>query len=122
MRRDIHGLFEDIHEAAGFIADDTAGLSFDEFEQDRRVRQVVERNFEFIGEAVNRLRQHDPSLVDQISAYRQFVSFCNALIHGYDVIDYAVVRHAVHESLPVLRTEIDQLLRESEQPSEPIKE
>ena len=114
MRRDIHGLLEDIHEAAGFIVDDTTGLSFDEFEQDRRVRQLVERNFEIIGEAVNRLRQHDPSLVDQISADRQIVSFRNA----FDVIDYAVVWRAVQESLPVLRTEIDQLLRESEQPSE----
>ena len=52
---------EQIHEAAGYIEVDTAGLTFDAFMADRRTRQVVERNFEIIiGEAVNRLRRHAP--------------------------------------------------------------
>jgi len=112
MRRDVVGLLEDIREAAGFIAEDTAGLSFEAFEQDRRVRQLVERNFEIIGEAVNRLRRHEPELVERISAYRQIIGFRNALIHGYDVIDYPTVWRAVQESLPVLRAEVDALLGE----------
>ena len=115
MRRDILALLEDIREAAAFIADDTAGLTFTAFEQDRRSRQLVERNFEIIGEAVNRLRRHDPDLVERISAYRRIIGFRNELIHGYDAIDYPTVWRAVQESLPVLRAEVEALLREAEE-------
>ncbi len=115
MRRETLGLLEDIRDAAKFIVDDTAGVTFDGFIGDRRTRQLVERNFEIIGEAVNRLRRHDPTIVERISAYRQVVAFRNVLIHGYDVIDYPTVWLAVQDSLPVLRAEVEQLLREVDQ-------
>ena len=60
MPPDIIGTLEDILEAAGYIEVDTAGLTMEAFEEDRRTRQAVERNFEIIGEAVNRLRRHAP--------------------------------------------------------------
>jgi uncharacterized protein with HEPN domain len=113
MRPDTLGLLEDIRDAAQFIADDTAGMTFEAFERDRRTRQLVERNVEIIGEAVSRLRRHDPTLVARITAHNQIVGLRNALIHGYDVIDYPIVWRAVHESLPVLRAEVDRLLREA---------
>ena len=115
MRLDSLGLLKDIRNTAQFIADDTAGMSFDAFLADRRSRQLVERNFEIIGEAVNRLRRHDPAIVARISAHNQIVGLRNALIHGYDVIDYPAVWRTVQESLPVLRSEVEQLLRESEE-------
>ena len=87
MRRDLLGLLRDIHAAAQFIVDDTTGMTFDAFAADRRTRQLVERNFEIIGEAINRLRRHDPAVASRISGYNQIVSLRNALIHGYDVID-----------------------------------
>ena len=77
---------------------------------------MVERNFEIIGEAVNRLRRHDPDVVERISAYRQIVGFRNVLVHGYDVIDNPTVWRAVQESMPVLRVEVERLLREAEGP------
>ncbi len=115
MRRDTLGLLEDRRDAAKFIADDTAEVTFDGFLSDRRTRQLVERNLEIIGEAVNRLRRHDPSVVERISAYRQVVAFRNVLVHGYDVIDYPTVWRAVQDSLPGLRAEVEQLLREAAQ-------
>ncbi len=113
MRRDTLGLLEDIRDAAEYIADDTAGMAFGIFLDDRRTRQLVECNFEIIGEAVNRPPRHDPDSADQISAYRRIVDLRNALIHGYDVIDYQTLWHAVRESLPVLRAEVDRLVREA---------
>ena len=114
MRRDTLGLLEDIRNAARFIAEDTAGITLDAFEGDRRTRQLVERNFEIIGEAVNRLRRHDPAIAAHISAHEQIVAFRNVLIHGYDVIDYPTVWRTVQESLPVLRAEVERVLREVE--------
>ena len=112
MRPDIIGVLEDIQEAAGYIAEDTTGLAFEAFARDRPKRQVVERNFEIVGEAVNRLRRQAPEVAQRITAHRQIVDFRNFLIHGYDAIDYPTVWQAVTELLPILRAEVDLLLRE----------
>lgn len=114
MQPDILGLLEDIQEAIGFIAEDTSGISFDTFKDDRRRRQAVGWNFAIIGEAVNRLRHHAPDIAEQISAVRQIVDFRNAILHGYDVIDNARVWQVINESLPVLKIEVEQLLHEEE--------
>ena len=113
MPPDTLGVLEDIRDAAHYIVDDTAGMAFAEFERDRRARQLVERNFEIIGEAVNRLRRHAPLIAEQITAHGKIVAFRNALIHGYDTIDYQAVWRAVQDALPILRAEVEQLLGEA---------
>ena len=50
MPPDTVGVLEDIRDAAQYIVDDTAGMTFVEFERDRRTRQLVERNFELIAQ------------------------------------------------------------------------
>jgi uncharacterized protein with HEPN domain len=114
MPPDITGTLEQIHEAAGYIEADTAGLTFKAFEADRRTRQLVERNFEIIGEAVNRLRRHAPEVVEQISACNKIVGLPNVLIHGYYRVDYPALWITVQESLPVLRAEVETLLLQAE--------
>jgi uncharacterized protein with HEPN domain len=57
MRLDTLGTLFDIREAAQFIANDTADATNERFLRDRRMRQLVERNFITIGEAINRLRR-----------------------------------------------------------------
>jgi len=89
-------------------------MTFDAFMQDRLLRQAVERNFDIIGEAVNRLSNRDPEVVARISVPEQIVSFRNAIIHGYDVIDYPTVWQAIHSSLPVLQAEVEALLNATE--------
>lgn len=44
-------------EAIANIEADTAGSDFEKFRQDRRIRQLVERNLEIISEASRRLPQ-----------------------------------------------------------------
>ena len=118
MRHKVPGLLVDIRDAARYIAEDTAGHSFESFRADRRVRQVVERNFEIIGEALRRLSRDDPVLAGRITAYQRVIGLRNALIHGYDVINYPTVWHTIQESLPLLRAEVDLLLREAEAETE----
>ena len=67
MWPDTLGMLVDFRDFARFIADDTAGATF-EFLKHRRMRQLVERNLTIIGEAVNRLRRRDPEAADRISA------------------------------------------------------
>jgi uncharacterized protein with HEPN domain len=114
MPPDIIGTLEHIHEAAGYIEVDTAGLTFDAFMADRRTRQAVERNFEIIGEAVNRLRRHAPDIAARISGSNQLVECGNELSHDYDQINYPTVWRAVQEALPVMHAEVETLLHEAE--------
>lgn len=98
MPPDILGTLEHIHEAAGFIEADTAGMTFETFKADRRTRQAVERNFEIIGEAVNRLRRHAPDVAARIGASNKIVGFRNQLSHGYDRIEYPTVWRSARSS------------------------
>lgn len=113
MRSRTLGLLEDIRASIGYFVEDTADMTCDEFVRERLVRQAVERSFEIIGEAMNRLRPADPVLVEQISADGPIIGLRNVLMHGDDVINYSMVWHAVTVSLPVLAKEVYGLLQVS---------
>lgn len=122
MPPDTLGVLEDILEAAQYIGEDTAGMTFEEFKRDRRSRQVVERNFTIIGEAMNRLRRHEPQIAERMSSHKKIVAFRNSLIHGYDKIDYEIVWAAIQNDLPVLRAEVASILEEREDQSPNVNE
>lgn len=86
------------------------GKTPDDYRRERLLRQAVERNFEIIGEAMNRLTQHDPDTAARISKHRQIVDFRNVLIHGYDLIDHRIVWSTIDEEVPVLLAQVEALL------------
>ncbi len=90
------GLPKDIRGEVRFIAEDTAGVAFDEFQFDRQMRSIVLFNFMNIGESNNSLGCHDPEITERISAVQQSVGLRNTLIHGYQAIDYPTVWRAIH--------------------------
>ena len=118
MQPDALGSLEDILEAIARIETDTAGLVYESFSEDRRARQLVERNFAIIGEAANRLRKYHPRAAEQISSIHQIIGFRNAIIHGYDRLDYATVWNVVQEQMPVLKNEVEKLLSDASDQSE----
>jgi uncharacterized protein with HEPN domain len=103
-------LLEDIRDAAAFIGEATRGKTLDDYRRERLLRQAMERNFEIIGEAMNRLAQHDPDAAGRISKHRQIVDFRNVLTHGYDLIDHRLVWSTIVEEVPLLLTEVQTLL------------
>jgi uncharacterized protein with HEPN domain len=103
-------LLDDVRDSAAFIQSQTRGLSAAQYLNDRLVRQAVERNFEIIGEAVNRLRKIDAGTATLITDADRIVAFRNVLIHGYHMIDDAEVWRVVESSLPVLLRDVDALL------------
>ena len=103
-------LLEDIRDAAAFIVEVTADRGLAQYSADRLLRHAVERNFEIIGEAVKRLAQHDPKTVAKIGSYSQIIAFRNVLIHGYDLVDHALVWNAVEQQLPALLRDVELLL------------
>ncbi len=107
-------LLWDIAEAARFIAEDTAGLSYDAYRADRRARQTVGRNFTIMGEAMRRLSDHDPETADRLTGRAQVVAFRNVLVRAYDDLDHDRVWEVVRGPLPVLLAEVDALLAEAD--------
>ena len=74
------------------------------------MRQAVGRNFEIIGEALNRLSQIDAETATRVGPVTQIKAFRNSLGHSYDSIDHAIVWDVIHSKLPSLLTNVEQLL------------
>jgi uncharacterized protein with HEPN domain len=82
LRRDAKSLLWDARDAGRAITDMTAGKSFADFDSDLLLRSAVERQFEILGEALNRLARLDATLAARIPDLRRIVAFRNILIHG----------------------------------------
>lgn len=102
----------DALEACQEIEEETnlRGRSFDVFCNERVYRKFVERNFEIIGEAINRVLKIDSEI--PISSARKIVNTRNLVIHSYDSLDKEILWGIVIKHLPVLKKEIIQLLGE----------
>lgn len=74
------------------------------------LRSAVERQYEIIGEALNRLRRHDPVTAALISECDRIIAFRNVLAHGYDAVDDRISWDIVENKLPVLRDEVARLI------------
>ncbi len=72
------------------------------------LRRAVEREFEIIGEAINRIEKIDSTI--NISSKRQIVNMRNRVMHGYDKIDNEIVWGTIVRHLPKLKEQIEQLL------------
>lgn len=111
MPPEIAKLLYDMREAAERIARFAHNRSFDDYVNDEMLRSAIERQFEIIGEAMTRLIKRDRSTAEKITDYRKIAGFRNVLIHGYDAVDATTSWGIVINKLPVLRTELDTLLR-----------
>jgi len=73
------------------------------------LRRAVEREFEIIGEAMNRIDKIDSEII--ISSKKQIISMRNRVIHGYDKIDDEIIWGTIVRHLPILKKEITNLLK-----------
>ena len=107
-------LLLDVREAGNSILDHTTGKTLADYASDRFFRRAVEREFEIIGEALNRLARMDPPTAGRITEMRRIVDFRNRITHGYDSIDDEVVWGVCEKHLPQLVREVTALLAEAE--------
>lgn len=111
MRREARKYLDDIAHAAALLARFTQGKTLADFTADAMLRAAVEREFEIIGEAIAQLTKLDEDLAAGISDRRRIVAFRNILFHGYADVDPRIVWSVVEDDLPVLRAEVDALMR-----------
>ena len=109
MKHDAKAYLHDIQEAGGHIREFTKGMSMKEYSRSELVKAAVERKFAIIGEALVRLREDSPELLERISNTEKIIGFRNVLVHGYDIIEDATVWSAIESNLPTLLEEVKTL-------------
>jgi len=73
----------DILQATEEIQDFVCGMDFKAYKNNSVTKRAVERDFEIIGEALNRIKYTDNELLEKISEHHRIIGFRNILIHGY---------------------------------------
>ncbi len=110
MKLEARKLLLDALEASKSIVERCEGKTFEDYAADRWFRRAVEREFEIIGEALNRLSRLDSEIAAQISQLRRMVDFRNRIIHGYDSVDDRIVWGVVEGNLGRLLGELNELM------------
>ena len=106
MQIEAKSVLYDIQLAVTRIQEFTGDANFADYERNVMMRSAVERQFEIIGEAVNRLTDIDADLAYRITERRRIINFRNLLIHGCSVVDDRLVWDVIQTKLPVLAKEI----------------
>jgi uncharacterized protein with HEPN domain len=87
----------------------TAGFSLEEYGLDRRTKAAVERKFEIIGEALNRIKNESPETLERIREASKIISFRNVIIHGYDTVSDPILWDVAQTKLPLLIDDIEKV-------------
>ena len=82
---------------------------FNIYKSNKMLRRAIEREFEIIGEALNQLGKLNPDL--EITSKRQIIGMRNRVIHGYDKIDDEIIWGIIVRHIPLLKSEISNLLK-----------
>lgn len=104
----LYDILNAINEIESFFTD--RPKDFIIYQNDIRTKRAVERNIEIIGEAMNRVLNKDTTI--QLSNARKIVDTRNRIIHGYDTVSDDIMWSIVVKYIPILKTEIQQLLNE----------
>ncbi len=113
MRNDclyLDHILERIELTETFTAD-----GYEAFMRSRLTQEAVIRNFEVIGEAVRRISEQNRQQYAHIP-WQRMAGLRNVLIHDYDHIDLDRVWDIVEHQLPLLKPQIESMLRELEHP------
>jgi uncharacterized protein with HEPN domain len=110
MELEAKKLLLDILTSCRAIEEFNRGKTFQDYERSRMLRSATEREFEVIGEALNRLRNLAPAVAAQISSCNAIIAFRHRIIHGYDSVDDVIVWSTLQNKLPELGAEVEKLM------------
>ena len=106
IKKFLYDIKESIESIEKYLGDKR---DFNSYIEDKMLRRAVEREFEIIGEAMNRIDKLDSTI--NISSKYQTINMRNRVIHGYDKIDNEIIWGTIVRHLPKLKQEIETLLR-----------
>ena len=102
----------DIQYASGLLADFVQGKTWPDYEANAMLRAAVERQFEIIGEALNRVRKSDSETARRIPHINAIIATRNVIVHRYDDVDHIRVWAMLEDDIPLLIPILEALLAE----------
>ncbi|OFX23119.1 MAG: hypothetical protein A2033_02170 [Bacteroidetes bacterium GWA2_31_9] len=105
IKKYLHDIRASISAINDYLGNDR---NFFNFQNNRMMKKAIEREFEIIGEAVNKALKIDKNI--SITSSRKIVDLRNYLAHAYDTVDYSTLWAIISKHLPKLEIEINNLL------------
>lgn len=102
----LYDILQSIEEIDSYF--DDKPKRFTDYTNDIKTKRAIERNFEIIGEAVNRILRKDPNFY--IDNAHKLIGTRNRIIHGYDKVSDDLIWSIIINHLPKLKIEISGLL------------
>lgn len=106
---------DDILTSIANVEQYTKELSFEEFVHDRKTIDAVVRNLEIIGEAAKNLPEKITAQYPKIP-WNRIISMRNKVIHEYFGVDVDILWKTMHEDLPELRRQIEDIQKATNAP------
>ncbi len=86
------------------------GRKREDLADDRKLELALTRLIEITGEAAARVSQSGRQRCSRIP-WTQIIGMRNRIIHGYDVVDLGILWDVIKEDLPMLITELEQIIK-----------
>lgn len=93
------------------IQDYVAGMSFADFQNDRKTQRALVMCFVIIGEASTKVMQKYPDFVNGNThiAWQSMRGMRNQLAHGYFSINLKIVWNTIEKALPTLKNQLENI-------------
>lgn len=108
MDRHTQKLLWDVLEHAREILHMTEGLTYEQYEKDRKLMWAVERCFEIIGDSMDKADKGNPDLA--ITDKKKIIGLRIKLAHHYDDVEQVNIWSTIKNHLPKLIEETEKLL------------
>ncbi|MBS4218318.1 DUF86 domain-containing protein [Bacillus sp. FJAT-49711] len=111
MQREPRVFLEDILSASVKVEKFTKGLVYDDFIDNDLIADAVIKNILVIGEATKNIPVEIRKMNPQVE-WRKMAGMRDMMIHGYFTINYRIVWDVVQNKIPILRQQVEELLKE----------
>ena len=109
MHHELSESLLDALNACQSIREFTQGQTFEQYLENKLLRSGVERQFEIMGEAFNRIDLLDSNFRDRLPEMGAVIGMRNRIIHGYDAVDDSIIWDAVQRHVPRLTAWLEKL-------------
>ena len=110
VKKSTRFFLEHIREQARYLTETATGLVKDDFVNNRTLVLAFERSLEIIGEAVGKIDDSFKAAHPAIP-WRKIRGLSNIVAHVYWDVDYDIIWHVVTTDIPVLKDQIETLLK-----------